>query len=201
MNDTILREERFIKGTINRLINGNRNDTYDALKKQMYMKGYTEQDICKKTGIRACCINDYMTGKHFPSKKHLLKLANALEVPVETLQIEVREDERVGENALDIERLRLILKKKGWSQSKLSRESGITEASISKYLNGTRNPAKSTLIRLANALEVDVLELICDAPLGHMRSSVSDIIEQMIIRYREFLTDEEKEKLIRMLMD
>lgn len=200
-NESILQEELFIKNVIDRLVCGKRFESRIAIEKQMQLRGYTKKDIVEKTGINEVLLNKYMTGEYTPSKKHILKLANALEIPVEVLQNGVRADVLIGSGTLNVEQLRFLMETKGWTQAKLSRESGICEAAISKYITGTRNPTAPSLLKIANALEVSVDQLMMDAPLGNMRTSASDIMEQFVIRYRNFLSDEEKKKMIRMLMD
>lgn len=54
------------------------------------------------------------------------------------------------------ERLRKIMNRRGISQDKLSEITGITQASISKYINGTRTPTFFTADKLAKALDCSV---------------------------------------------
>jgi len=56
--------------------------------------------------------------------------------------------------------IREYRKQKGWTQKRLSQESGINESSIKQYELGTRNPKPDTLTKIAQALEVDMVDLI-----------------------------------------
>ena len=54
------------------------------------------------------------------------------------------------------------LASKGWSQRRLAKESGLTEASISKYFSGQRSPSLLNIKALADALDLEPMELIND---------------------------------------
>lgn len=57
------------------------------------------------------------------------------------------------------EKIRTFRKQKGWTQKKLGEKCGINEANIRKYELGTQNPKKETLKRIAEALNVSLLDL------------------------------------------
>ena len=48
----------------------------------------------------------------------------------------------------------------GMSQKDLARETGLTESAISRFINGTRQPRLYNLIKIADALEMTVDELV-----------------------------------------
>lgn len=48
----------------------------------------------------------------------------------------------------------------GLNQKILARESGLSEASISSYINGNKIPNAKTIVNLAYALDCEVCELI-----------------------------------------
>lgn len=58
------------------------------------------------------------------------------------------------------ERIKVARKKKGWTQVKLAKESGIIETTIRKYELGIQNPKVDNLQKLADALGVGLLELM-----------------------------------------
>lgn len=53
-----------------------------------------------------------------------------------------------------------IMKEKGMSQKQLAKASGITEAAISKYISGEREPRITFLKRIADALDVPADEFL-----------------------------------------
>lgn len=62
---------------------------------------------------------------------------------------------------LDIgKKIMRIMKEKGMSQKQLAKASGITEAAISKYISGEREPRITFLKRIADALDVPADEFL-----------------------------------------
>ena len=57
---------------------------------------------------------------------------------------------------IELRKLRL---EKGLTQAELAKKAGVSEISIRKYEDGSRNPKIQTLIKLADALQVSLLEL------------------------------------------
>lgn len=58
------------------------------------------------------------------------------------------------------EKLKMLREKKGWSKYRLSKESGVAPITITKIERGEIYPELETLLKLAEALDVDVEELI-----------------------------------------
>ncbi len=58
------------------------------------------------------------------------------------------------------ENIKRIRKKRGFTQKELGNLCGINEANIRKYENNRQNPKIETLQKIANALEVNVTELL-----------------------------------------
>lgn len=59
-----------------------------------------------------------------------------------------------------LNRVKEVLQEKGRSQYWLRNETGITDVSISAYVNGRSEPSLNNLFRMAEALGVDPKELI-----------------------------------------
>ena len=57
---------------------------------------------------------------------------------------------------LELRKLRL---EKGLTQAELAKKAGVSEISIRKYEDGSRNPKIQTLIKLADVLQVSLSEL------------------------------------------
>ncbi len=74
--------------------------------------------------------------------------------------------------------------KKGYSQKKLAKLTGITEASLSRYENDLREPKISTLVKLSNTLDCTVDYLIGKSTISDgvivskQNLSVSDAIDK-----------------------
>jgi transcriptional regulator with XRE-family HTH domain len=56
--------------------------------------------------------------------------------------------------------LATIRKKKGWSQERLANESGLARSYVGDVERGIRNIALVNICKIADTLEVDVLELM-----------------------------------------
>lgn len=48
---------------------------------------------------------------------------------------------------------------KGWSQKKLADETGISESTVSRYLNGERVPKVNNIHKISDALDLDPMEI------------------------------------------
>ena len=60
-----------------------------------------------------------------------------------------------------LKNLKELRKQKGWTQERLARESNISYHTLIKLeQNGIKNPKIETVIKLADALEVSLVELV-----------------------------------------
>lgn len=93
-------------------------------------------------------------------------------------------------------RIRFWLDQRGMSQKELAASSGVTEAAISKYVNGDRVPRSITLGKIAAALSVTTDEL-----MGVVPTEEDELEESVVILARNMdrLTDDQRERLIRAL--
>ena len=97
------------------------------------------------------------------------------------------------------ERIRMLMEGKHLSQKELANLSGITEASMSKYLSGERTPRIDVVVNIANALGVTTDELIGndieDDKMGFIR------LKTVLARGMESMSEEDKKELIKFLLD
>lgn len=56
--------------------------------------------------------------------------------------------------------LKALLQERGMTQKELARKTGLTEASVSRYVNETRNPKIISAIRIAQALNLPLNKLM-----------------------------------------
>lgn len=97
------------------------------------------------------------------------------------------------------ERLKMLMKEKGLNQKELAKISGITEASMSKYLSGERTPRIDVIVNLANALQVTTDELIGNDIENDQMNLIR--LKTVLARGMETMTQEEKKELIKFLLD
>lgn len=58
------------------------------------------------------------------------------------------------------EYLKSLLEEKGMTQAELARRTGLTEASVSRYINGNRSPRIAQAYRMAQVIGIDMNTLI-----------------------------------------
>lgn len=63
---------------------------------------------------------------------------------------------------IDTEKIKALLKEQGITQRELAERAKITEASVSRYLSGQRVPGILTFASIAQALGVNINELITE---------------------------------------
>lgn len=74
---------------------------------------------------------------------------------------------------------------KGVTRKELAQKIGVSEVTITRYENGTREPKRETLNNIAKALDVDVFKLMgFDDFLGELESFTSQIEKQLNIDNR-----------------
>ena len=98
------------------------------------------------------------------------------------------------------QKVKELMKVKGINQKELSQLSGITEASVSRYLNGDRTPRMDIIINFARALGVSVEYLLDDGIKQQKELSAYDNIAVAIARDGNNLTAEEMKKLIELIL-
>jgi len=96
------------------------------------------------------------------------------------------------------EKVKKLMIKKGYTQKKLSELSGINEASVSRYLNGEREPRIDVIINFAKALNVTP-EYILDEETEKIINPYNEIAT-VIARNGNNLTPEERNKLIGLIL-
>lgn len=94
-------------------------------------------------------------------------------------------------------RIEKLLKASGYTQKKLALMVGVTEAAMSRYLRNDREPKIEVVANLATALNTTSDYLISGI------SSNEDFAEiyRLVARSTTNMTDEEKMKLMKVLLD
>ena len=96
------------------------------------------------------------------------------------------------------ERIFRLMKEQKLNQKQLAEKASITEASLSKYLSGERTPRIDVIVKLAKALDTTVNFLLDDetAPENPYTYATT-----ALARCKDQLTDEEKKKLLKFLLE
>ena len=95
------------------------------------------------------------------------------------------------------EKVSKLMKQRGLNQKQLSKKSGITESSISRYLEGNKIPRMDVVVNIARALEVETSFFLDE---DDCCESAYTAISTAIARNGKNLNAEEKNKLISLLI-
>lgn len=99
--------------------------------------------------------------------------------------------ERIGD------RICKLLKESGYTQKELSRMCGVTEAAMCRYIKNDREPKIEVVANMATALNTTVDYLIS----GKKDRTGFEDVYHLVARSTISMTDEEKLKLIKLLME
>lgn len=164
---------------------------YYELKRQ----GITQKELAEKVGMSPNSISLYIHKGKMPTAATLAKIAKILGTTTDYL-LEDLEDEDTeflkkyeDENTLGA-RIYEVLAKKGMRQTDLARLSGLSNSSISLYLNRGKMPKPSTLNKIAGALGVSADEL-----LGKTDDTDVPEKEKVNVRLEDELHDERQNEM------
>lgn len=97
------------------------------------------------------------------------------------------------------ERIKMLMEERHLNQKDLANHSGITEASMSKYLSGERTPRIDVIVNIANALHVTVDELIGNE-IENDKFDVSRM-KTVLARGTQNMSEKDKKELIKFLLE
>ncbi len=97
------------------------------------------------------------------------------------------------------ERIKMLMEERRLNQKDLANLSGITEASMSKYLSGERTPRIDVIVNIANALHVTVDELIGNE-IENDKFDVSRM-KTVLARGTQNMSEKDKKELIKFLLE
>lgn len=98
------------------------------------------------------------------------------------------------------QRLAELLKQQGITQKELSERVGITEASMSRYMNSERIPKSEIIANIATALNTTSDYLLGTEENGNIESDYPRIV-RLIARNSASMTKEQKKAIINALLE
>ena len=98
------------------------------------------------------------------------------------------------------ERVKELMIRQDINQKELSRLSGISEASLSRYMKGTTKPRMDILITIANVFQVDVNTLTEPTVSQISGDTAFEQTYSLVTRNKAKLTEEQKNKIIMALL-
>ena len=121
------------------------NSLYMLLKS----KAITQTELAKAIGVSTRAIQDWLTGYHRPSEKHLKKMSEILNVPIESLV-----DLPNGFSA----KLRRLINGTGMTREEFAEKINTSNASVYNWLNGAM-PTPRKLKQIADFFNISVSSL------------------------------------------
>ena len=95
------------------------------------------------------------------------------------------------------DRIHQLMEVNGYTQKELAGMVGVTESAMSRYLNNTREPKLEVIANLATALNTTSDYLIS----GKLSDDSFSDIYRLVARSTASMTDEEKMKLMKVLLN
>lgn len=161
------------------------------LKKYMDEKGKTQKEIAEIVGVAAPTVSEWLSCKKYPRIDKIEILANYFGI----LKSDLIEEHTSSAMATPTEIGQLIKEariKKGLSRKDLAAKTDISEASITKWENGTNHNIAPIKIRLiANILDLNPLELLGFKDLGKQPEklviSSADFSKEAFAQIKQFV--------------
>ena len=97
-------------------------------------------------------------------------------------------------------RIANLLKKSGLTQRELANKVGVTEVSMSRYVNGDRNPKRPFILLIAHALHTTSDYLLGTGDKSDIDSEYYQI-HRYIDRRAQYMTNKQKTELVNALID
>lgn len=150
-------------------------------------KGIKKADLYEQAGISAAAVSQWRTGKTTPSQTSIKNIAACLGVSVSEL---------TGEEMYEI--FVQLCRKWGTTPYRISKETGVSQATLSTWKTGTNKPRLSTLKKIADYFGVSVEYLMGEtsqkeklAPEGEL-----DAKDQRLINWFRSLPPEKQKAIL-----
>ena len=92
------------------------------------------------------------------------------------------------------ERIKELLKQRGWSAYKLSKQSGLAESTVNNILKRNTVPSVTTLEAICGGFGMTIAQFFAEGEMIEVTSDVSELV-----RYYSVLSDEQKKLAIELL--
>lgn len=91
-------------------------------------------------------------------------------------------------------RIRQILAARGWTEYRLSKESGLSISTVQNIITRGAHPTLPTLKAICNALGITLSQFFAESEMVELSADLKELFDQWL-----FLTPEQKEATIRMV--
>ena len=118
----------------------------------------TQQELADLSGISLRALSNYEKGSRIPPLEIMIRIAKALNVDIKDLD----EKSPLVDYYDDIlgKKIKLYRKYKSLTQKQLADKIGVSEITIRRYESNQKEPKHNTLIKIAEALDISIKELI-----------------------------------------
>lgn len=88
------------------------------------------------------------------------------------------------------EKIRQARKRAGLTQKELGQRLGVSQAAIGQFENNNSNPQTGTLVKISDALNISVEDLLSDTPFGdtieETKAELSNVLEKRLLNNEAF---------------
>lgn len=132
--------------------------------------GLTQKELAQKMGLSFQSIAQWENDLRKPKIETLKKIADALECPIDTFTTDDF-DEEIPPPALISKKIHDCRTAAGLTQQELAEKIGLDGATIGKYERGILRPKSATLKKIADVLEIGLLDLFTSS--NHKNFSIA----------------------------
>lgn len=174
------------------------------LQQQLDERGWSQNQLARELGFTSAGISRIMTGTRQPGIKTCVRLAQTLNVDLlDLLNLAGIGDDAASTptpttpaNDLFIDWLREQMATRGWSQNQMAREIGVNHGTLSTIFNGKRRPGIETYLKIAQALGVDITEVLARAGYELPGTGVAESTGSAAIQPPELPQNADQEPLL-----
>ncbi|WP_225770885.1 helix-turn-helix domain-containing protein [Inquilinus sp. Marseille-Q2685] len=150
-------------------------DFGDKLLALRLRRGLTQEQLAERTGLSSSAIGKYERGEAKPRADAVHALLKTLQVAPEELGITLP---HATAHAAFGPKLAALRTGRGWSQTRLAEEAGVSKATIVHYENGGE-PSRAQARKLADALGVELQDLGLHVPDWHAQAALGSRIKAL----------------------
>lgn len=156
----------------------------DTLKRIRKQKGYTQDDVADFLNVKRQTYSSYERGVSLPDIETIKKLTCFFDVSINELA-EMEPFEVINEkNNIGLKRLIEKRKEFNLSQAELAEKLGVSQQTISKYENGSREPDNAMLLKLSEFFHVTI-DYLLENPIQSHCATTSSLADNQPLSVEE----------------
>lgn len=130
----------------------------DELENVLSEKRWSQADLARRSGLSEHTVGRAVRDSEPVSERSANRIARALQVQVDNLRRKQNENnmQACGEHHIEPRRLKEAMTTKGMNPTELAAKTGLSVATVSSAIRGTRRPQTSTIKKIAEAVGEDI---------------------------------------------